>query len=289
MKSLILNKILLSLAAASMLTACYKEAAIHSDKGEVPYKIEDSSDPARHYIYEYNKATGVYILSDYSDVDYSWNVSAVSDNVLVRMDEDALADAVEYVKQVLTEVYPQEFAKKYFPVKVLLADSVANNSSDDELTAYGRSYIAIGRLGKEDFPKSADEIKDARGRISGKLWGNIIYSNGLISIPDGFFSPSEEYYGQYVGDDEGFSNPDYQKTLGFWEYDPDAVYVGEMLPSREGDLADYVRYIVTHSSAEMQALMEGYDTMKIKYNILIKAVKDECGIDLQAIGDKYSL
>ncbi len=62
-----------------------------------------------------------------------------------------------------------------------------------------------------------------------------------------------------------------------------------MLPSREGDLADYVRYIVTHSSAEMQALMEGYDTMKIKYNILIKAVKDECGIDLQAIGDKYSL
>lgn len=288
MKALILNKILLFLAAASMLTACYKEAAIHSDKGEVPYKIEDSSDPARHYIYEYNKATGVYILSDYSDVDYSWNVSAVSDNVLVRMDEDALADAVDYLKQVLTEVYPEEFAKRYFPVKVLLADSVTNNSSDDEITAYGRSYIAVGRLGVEDFPKSAGDIKDARGRISGNLWGNIIYGNGLISIPDGFFSPSEEYYGQYVGDDAGAEDSDYQKNFGFWEYDPAAVY-DHMLPDRAGDVADYVRYIVTHSSAEIQALMEGYDTMKIKYNILIKAVKDECGIDLQAIGDKYSL
>lgn len=271
-----------------MLTACYKEAAIHSDKGEIPYKIEDSSDPAKHYIYEYNQATGVYILSDYSDVDYSWNISAVSENSLVRIDEDVLTDAVDYLKQVLTEVYPETFAKKYFPLKVLLADSIVNNSSDDELTAYGRSYIAIGQLGEDDFPKSADAIKEARGYVSGNLWGNILYNNGMISIPDGFFSPSEEYYGQYVGDEEGSEDPDSQKRYGFWEYDPTAVY-DHMLPSREGDVADYVRYIVTHSSEEIQALMEGYDTMKIKYNILIKAVKDECGIDLQAIGDKYSL
>lgn len=292
MKSLILNKILVSLAAMSMLTACYKEAAIHSDKGEVPYKIEDSSDPAKHYIYQYNQSTGVYILSDYSDVDYSWNISAVSENELVRMDEDVLTDAVEYVKQVLTEVYPEEFAKKYFPIKVLLADSVSyysnGNFCDDEITAYGRSYLAIGRLGKEDFPKSAEEIKEARGYVSGNLWGNIIYNNGLISIPDGFFSPTEDYYGQYVGDNDGAEDPDYQKTLGFWEYDPAAFY-DHTIPDQAGDVADYVRYIVTHSSAEMQALMAGYDTMKIKYNILVKAVKDECGIDLQAIGDKYSL
>lgn len=276
------------MAALSLMTACYKEDPIHSEKGEVPYKIEDSSDPAKHYIYEYNQSTGVYILSDYSDVDYTWNVSSTSENVLSRIDESVLSDAVDYLKQVLTEVYPADFAKKYFPIKVLLADTVyVSYNLVDEIAGYGRSYIAIGQLGKNDFPKSEETIKEARGKVSGVLWGNIIYENGLIDIPDGFFSPSEDYYGQYVGDDEGSEDPDYQKNFGFWEYDPDAVY-DHMLPDQAGDVADYVRYIVTHSTEEMQALMKGFDTMKIKYNLLVKAIKDECGIDIQAIGDKYS-
>jgi len=54
------------------------------------------------------------------------------------------------------------------------------------------------------------------------------------------------------------------------------------------DISDFVKTIVTHSSAQMQELMDGYEILRIKYDILIKAVKDNCGVDLQAIGNKYA-
>ena len=61
-----------------------------------------------------------------------------------------------------------------------------------------------------------------------------------------------------------------------------------MCPKRELDISDFVRMITTHSAAQMLELMEGYEILRIKYDILIKAVKDNCGVDLQAIGNKYA-
>lgn len=292
MKTLTINKILASAALLAMLTACYKEDAIHSEKGEIPYKIEDSSDPARHYIYEFNQKTGVYILTDYSDVDYKWNVSAESGNELVRIKPDVLEDAMKYVRDVLTDVYPEEFAGKYFPLKVLLADTirVSNGGAEDAMVGSGRSYIAIGGLRKEAFPKDTAALNEARGEINGYLWGNIIYTNNLMTIPDGFFSPGEDYYGVSfeMAEYKDFKeDPNYPRKIGFWRYDPDGFYP-HICPDRALDVSDYVRMIVTHTSAQMQELMDGFENLRIKYDLLIRAVKETCGVDLQAIGDKYA-
>lgn len=292
MKTLTIKTILASVVLPAMLTACYKEDPLHSERGEIPYKIEDSDNPALHYIYEYNQKTGVYILSDYTDVDFKWNVGSESNNDLIRIKDGVLDDAIEYVKAVLTEVYPEEFAKKYFPLKVLLADSisVSTSKSDDLLVGSGRSYIAIGRLHKGDIPTDEDKLADIRGEVSGYLWGNYIYSNNLMTIPEGFFSPSEKYYGVSFKQEEykQYENdPDYPRKVGFWRYDPDGVYPC-FCPKKELDISDFVKTIVTHSSAQMQELMEGYEILRIKYDILIKAVKDNCGVDLQAIGNKYA-
>ena len=188
MKTLTIKTILASIVLPAMLTACYKEDPLHSERGEIPYKIEDSDNPALHYIYEYNQKTGVYILSDYTDVDFKWNVGSESNNDLIRIKDGVLDEAIEYVKAVLTEVYPEEFAKKCFPLKVLLADSisVSTSKSDDLLVGSGRSYIAIGRLHKGDIPTDEDKLADIRGEVSGYLWGNYIYSNNLMTIPEGF-------------------------------------------------------------------------------------------------------
>lgn len=188
MKTLTIKTILASVVLPAMLTACYKEDPLHSERGEIPYKIEDSDNPALHYIYEYNQKTGVYILTDYTDVDFKWNVGSESNNDLIRIKDGVLDDAIEYVKAVLTEVYPEEFAKKYFPLKVLLADSisVSTSKSDDLLVGSGRSYIAIGRLHKGDIPTDEDKLADIRGEVSGYLWGNYIYSNNLMTMRDSF-------------------------------------------------------------------------------------------------------
>ena len=292
MKTLTIKTILASVVLPAMLTACYKEDPLHSERGEIPYKIEDSDNPALHYIYEYNQKTGVYILSDYTDVDFKWNVGSESNNDLIRIKDGVLDDAIEYVKAVLTEVYPEEFAKKYFPLKVLLADSisVSTSKSDDLLVGSGRSYIAIGRLHKGDIPTDEDKLADIRGEVSGYLWGNYIYSNNLMTILRDSFLLVKSIT-ESLSNRKNTSNMKMIRTIreryGFWRYDPDGVYPC-ICPKKELDISDFVKTIVTHSSAQMQELMDGYEILRIKYDILIKAVKDNCGVDLQAIGNKYA-
>ena len=64
-----------------------------------------------------------------------------------------------------------------------------------------------------------------------------------------------------------------------------AIETDYMFPDMAGDVSDFVEMITSHTADEMKAEMEGYETLLVKYNILIEAVKDACGVDLQAIGD----
>lgn len=273
---------------AAAVSSCYKEDSLTPDNEAPKYTIADSEDPAQHYLYEFWQNTGVYILSEYDDVDYMWNVNSTSDYKITRMEPDVLDDAVEYLKEVLTEIYGREFAKKYFPFKILLAGQIENSYIEDEDAAggYGRSYIAIGQLRSEVLESMTPAQKLVNlGKINGILWGNFIYTNNLITISEGFFTPSQEYYGQNLENIFPDEEPDIAiKKTGMWKFDEGGVYE-TMLPEEAGDVAGFVEMILTHTAEEMQAEMEGYDILLIKYNALISAVKEACGIDLQALGD----
>lgn len=287
------NNILFLLMAAAAAVSCYKEAPLTPDEDSPEYIIEDGDDPARKYIYGLWKDTGVYTLYEYDDVDYSWDISSTSYNHLVRMDAAVLEDAVDYARTVLFDNYDDAFMKKYFPLKVFLADSV-NHDYDadvfrDRICGYGRSYIALGRLRPEAFPKSAEELLTAKGQVNGTLWGQIIYRNSLMEIPDGFFSPGNEYYRQSASSSDQRDDPSYVKSLGFWSYDETNLAGDYMFPDMAGDVSDFVEMITTHTEEEMKAEMEGYETLLVKYNILLNAVQEACGVDLQAIGDNKPL
>ena len=292
---------------AAAVSSCYKEDPLTPDNEAPKYTIVDSEDPAQHYLYEFWQNTGVYILSEYDDVDYMWNVNSTSDYEITRIEPTVLSDAIEYLKDVLTEMYGAEFAKKYFPFKILLAGQISDSMSyaedaDDMICGFGRSYIAIGKLRQDILSALTDTQKlEYLGKINGILWGNFIYENNLITIPESFFTPSQEYYG--VNLKVRITNPDtYETTFedvfgnpfneeeaiklaGMWFYSepPDEYYA--MAPEEAGDVAGFVEMILTHTAEEMQAEMEGYDILLIKYNALISAVKEACGIDLQALGN----
>lgn len=287
---------------AAAVSSCYKEDPLTPDNDEPQYVIVDSDDPAQHYLYEYCQNTGVYILSEYNDVDYKWDVNSESNYTLARIEPSVLGDAIEYLKEVLTEVYSAEFAKKYFPFKILIAGTISNSmlfndESDDMTCGYGRSYIAIGQLRPEILSTQTPAQKLTKlGKISGVLWGNFIYTNNLITIPDVFFTQSEQYYEvnlkNYVEENESEdisieeTAKDIIKSFGMWKYDEsDTEFYPYMAPDEAGDVAGFVEMILTHTAEEMQAEMEGYDILLIKYNALISAVKEACGIDLQALGD----
>ncbi len=284
------KNILLFILATVAAVSCYKEDPIVPVQEEPAYTIEDSSDPAKHYIYETWKNTGVYTLYEFDEVDYAWNVSSISDNILVPMDESMLTEAVDYAREVLFDIYDDDFKKKYFPMKVFLADSLNSDlyASDplynDRVSVYGRSYIAIGQIRPETFPKTDEQILEAVGKVNGMLWGDLIYRYSLMEIPDGFFSPCEELYGQNMSDAPEDDLVSYAKGLGFWSFDEFGIY-DTILPDRYGDVSDFVEMMTTHTEEEMQAEMEGYETLVIKYNILRNAIQDACGVDLQEIGN----
>ena len=276
---------------AASVTSCYKEDPLTPDNDTPKYVIEDSEDPAQHYLYGFWQNTGVYVLSEYDDVDYLWNVNSISNYEITRIEPGVLGDAVEYLRNVLTEVYGNDFVKKYFPFKILLAGQISDfmstaEDADDMVCGYGRSYLAIGRL-RSDILSAMTETQTLEnlGKIHGVLWGNFIYENNLVTIPESFFTPSQEYYGANlynVFDDEPVETM--IKHAGMWFYaEPPDYYA--MAPEEAGDVAGFVEMILTHTEEEMRAEMEGYDILLIKYNALIDAVKDACGVDLQALGN----
>lgn len=291
---------------AASVTSCYKEDPLTPDNDTPKYVIEDSEDPAQHYLYDFWQNTGVYVLSEYDDVDYLWNVNSISNYEITRIEPGVLGDAVEYLRNVLTEVYGNDFVKQYFPFKILLAGQISDfmstaEDADDMVCGYGRSYLAIGRL-RSDILSAMTETQTLEnlGKIHGMLWGNFIYANNLISIPDSFFSQSREYYGMNLK--VTITDPDTYETryedifgnefneetaiklAGMWFYaEPPDYYA--MAPEEAGDVAGFVEMILTHTEEEMRAEMEGYDILLIKYNALIDAVKDACGVDLQALGN----
>jgi len=284
--------LLLFISASLAFTSCYKEDSIHAELGEPRYTIEDSSDPLDHARYVTFQNTGIYVLYDYEEVDYKWNInsSTLSSNRLVlQEDRGVLTKSMTYLDRVLFDYYSDSFAKQYFPLKILLADTVANTSIpalDDRLCASGRSYLAIGQLHVDGMPSTADELNVAKGVVNGELWGSIFYGHDLIVIPDSFFAFSEEYYGADFNAMPEKDDPATLYKLGFWSYNEASVSSSDYpAPDRAADVNDFVERITSHTAAEMEELMAKYSLLQQKYTILVNAIKENYGIDLQAIGE----
>ena len=93
-----------------MFSSCYKDEDIDGKIPEPKYKVEDSDDPVDHYIYEFNQQYGNYILYEYQEVDYKWNMNTLLDVTLVKQKErPILNEGIQYMKQVLFDDYSDEF------------------------------------------------------------------------------------------------------------------------------------------------------------------------------------
>ena len=103
------------------LSSCYKEENIEGEEDEPKYKVEDSEDPLDHFIYGFYHDYGVFILYDYEEVDYRWNMSTVLDVELIKQtDKVTLNEGLAYLDNVLFQYYTDDFKKHYFPFKILL-------------------------------------------------------------------------------------------------------------------------------------------------------------------------
>ena len=127
------------------LSSCYKEENIEGEEDEPKYKVEDSEDPLDHFIYGFYHDYGVFILYDYEEVDYRWNMSTVLDVELIKQ-TDKLSP--EKLIDVIEETMAGEhiFPDKTPSVKLGLADSSELTAKEIEvlrLVCEGLEYSEI--------------------------------------------------------------------------------------------------------------------------------------------------
>ena len=252
-----------------------------------------------HYIYEFNQQYGNYILYEYQEVDYKWNMNTLLDVTLVKQKErPILNEGIQYMKQVLFDDYSDEFKKKYFPFKILIADSVqvakSGSVSKDESAEGGLSFLAVGKIRSGISTIASDSLLKLKGEVQATLWARFLYNNEMLQLPEAFWSISDEYYGVNLKTIDGNSSlkPDEinAKKYGFWDRNraADSGVSYCMAPDKTLDIYQFIQMIVTHTADEMKELMEGHDKLKDKYYLLINQVRDVYGVDIQAIGNSKS-
>lgn len=271
-----------------LATSCYKEAKIESELGKPHHKIEFKDNPIDKYIYDVNTKTGVVILYNFSELDYKWNLgsSSLSDyNLKLQSNREILENGIKYLDKVLMSNYEDNFKKNYFPLNILLCDSLSEPGKVNSIPiTTGRNYIALGLIGSSLKSKTAQELTTLKGVINGELWGYTIYLNGLMKFPADFFAPCEDLYGYKIGSKS--ENPNFDsKTFGFWERDESTSSATHMAPRKEGDVAQFLKMITSHSEQEILQKMEGFPILYNKYVILTNYFKSQYGVDLQAIGN----
>lgn len=280
-----------------LLVSCYNDENIKGEESQPKYIVEDGDEPVDHFIYQFYQKYDAFILYNYESIDYIWNMSTLLDVKLVKQENKAiLNEGVKYMDKVLFKYYTDDFKKRYFPFKILMADSVQVAQSavwyKDETACAGLSYMGIGKIRSGISEIAPDSLVFLRGKMHATLWGNFLYNNEMIDFPEAYWKISSEYYGTNLKQIDGNSSlkPDQVDTrkYGFWDRDRtrDSGNSYCMAPNRTQDISQFINMITTHTAAEMEALIAPYDRLKDKYYLLINQIKDEYGVDIQAIGNE---
>lgn len=282
-------KYLYILLAVISLSGCYSKEELTSELGKPKHEIKDSSDPIDHFIYNFYTNTGVSILYDFEELDYKWNLNSTDYSpydVVKQSNREYLSKGMDYLNRVLFDYYDAAFAKKYFPIYILVCDSLTKSPSKANIvTVSGRNHMIISGINSNLDNLTSSDLNSLKGEINGNLWGNNIYANALMEFPQPFFAPCEEYYGYKIG--TKYDDPPFDaKKLGFWDKDASNSTASTfMAPRQATDIAQFVKEITSSTREEMLAKMEGYPILYNKYIVLTNFFKEKYGIDLQAIGE----
>lgn len=276
------TKYILIAILSVLLFSCYSEDDIVAEKGENIYDFKDSNDPVDKFRYNFQQETGSVILFDFEERDYTWNIIhsyAGSYDLTKIKDENKLA-GIEYAEKVFFSLYSNEYKKNFFPFKILMVESMSaydwmTDSMADYFAKTGKGFISIGRLNDNVGSLTTEELYAARGGINEEYWVGFMFGNDKFKVPDSYYAVSEDYYDQEmtsgVKEDYGF----------VWVDDSWGTY----FPGSYIDLKTFINYIFSHTNAEMQDLCNQYPKIKEKYDILVYAMKDQCGFDLSTLKD----
>jgi len=297
-----MKKDILIVASIFLLTftSCYSKDDVSAELGKNDIALQDSKDSLDHYIYNFYEDYGTYIYYKYDSLDYRWDFSTMRDNItMVEQDDKViLMKGVKLLEKVFSNLYDDQFKKKYFPYKILLAKKIYDKGSWKSTVLnsdYSTSFIALGNIDENIDNMSDAAIQDIKNSINFSFWLGYMITNEKLQIPEEFYNISHDYYKQNlrllvstsdIDPDPALVDP---RRFGFvYGYSGSyrAVYKSGKYywaPDEETDVEDFFDLIFNNSKSEIDEIMKDSPKLQDKYNILISYVKEKLNFDLQSI------
>jgi hypothetical protein len=286
-----MKKILYILCLFAVVYSCFDEDSITGELPKNKYQLPDGNHPTEVYQRDFYQKYGTFILMDYDSIDYRWDITRVQTvKMYPQKDLDIQKKGIDYLKKVLLQVYSNNFIENNFPYKILFADSIINFESVagkymnvKKHVHCGINYVALGNITTNIDKISEDSINILRAEINGRVWGDYMYKYDHIVPLESFLEVSSDFYQKRLSYIDKSPNPDCKK-YGFLEtinngYD-------EFLPTEQQDIYQFVKYMCTHTTDEMLELINNYDMLKLKYNLLNEYFMTNYKIDMQAVGNE---
>ncbi len=216
---------------------------------------------------------------------------------LESLKKDTLMMGYNVLKKVFIDLYNDEFKQKYFPFRIFLAHTLNYSESSrfrrDQISYYGQSFLAMGKIRKGINELTGEELNEFKGAINAKFWGGYLNINNKYKIPESFFEVSSKFYKinlRNLEENVGKKNIDISYyTYGFCEADRKGLGEVEnkykMGPDQDQDIEDTMKAIVSLSKTELDNAMESHPLLRQKYDILVSYFKEQLGIDITKIAE----
>ena len=127
-----MKKFILLISLLAGLSSCYNEDALSIPAQPDKYGVltDDPSDPTRHFIYEFYQKYETVIITNPTEADYKFNFT--SDNGIKitapEQEQGVVEEGIDFLQEVLLDLYPDDFLKKNLPFSIILAEEVRMDS-----------------------------------------------------------------------------------------------------------------------------------------------------------------
>lgn len=268
---------------ACCLMACSDDDEIgYVEPWEDEYVLPQGKSDADDRIVAFYEQYGTYILYEYTYLDFRYELPTydyeLPDPVYVK-------DMLDFLDEIWFNFYPDDFKKKYLPLKIFLAKLLAPEYGGYRCFVES-SCVGIGYCDAILQEFTPEEKLKFKQDLQTNLWS--IYLE-LFEIPEEFFQLSS--YANEADTDPESEN--YARRRGFVEQyaidgAPSAWYTwgdhrGEI--EKERDLDSFIKGMILRTSEEWAADLE-WPLVKEKYDLLRTWIQETYGFDLQKIGDK---
>ena len=275
--------------SSEYLCNCYKEDDITAEI--VPYKREqmydtNSSDPVLKFVSQYYYRYGHFFITDPDSSDYLFNFGTILSTTKDQLEfvypiqeQEHLMKGIQMVKTLLLDSYNQEFIKKHFPYSIILADKITDATWEESTDYYLGIYYCIFKI--QDTENIEPEEKNyISAKLNEHIWSYMATNENVPSLPAEFYQFGEGLYGTF----EGMISDDAMYGKGF----TGSALPGELedvllvYPTKGQDIGKWIKFLILTPDEEIERLVNTYEAMRIKYDLLTKALK-EMGIDYKKL------